>query len=114
MFYYRRHPSTTNASVTQAHNESVESQNESDKITETDVHESADKLADGHEREAVNVFKSVSNGSVEEGKGWGEILYEVIGQKCDHCQPNSYEMPLWYAEEAQKVITTRQLITIIL
>lgn len=35
--------------------------------------------------------------------GWGQVLYQVAGQKCGRCSPRSYEMPLWYAEEAQKV-----------
>ena len=42
-------------------------------------------------------------GGVRGGGGWGEILYKVAGQKCDRCSPAKYEMPLWYAEEAQKV-----------
>ena len=34
---------------------------------------------------------------------WGEILYSVCGQKCSQCSPQKFEMPLWYADEAQKV-----------
>ncbi|XP_076058513.1 uncharacterized protein LOC143035530 isoform X2 [Oratosquilla oratoria] len=36
---------------------------------------------------------------------YGEIQYQVVGQKCSQCHPSTFEMPLWYPEEAQKVIT---------
>ncbi|XP_071549174.1 uncharacterized protein [Panulirus ornatus] len=36
---------------------------------------------------------------------FGQILYEIPGQKCRNCKPKVFEVPLWYPEEAQKVIT---------
>lgn len=36
-------------------------------------------------------------------QGFGEIVYEVAGQKCSRCNPDIYETPLWYNDEAQKV-----------
>ncbi|KAL7639777.1 UNVERIFIED_CONTAM: hypothetical protein RMT77_009187 [Armadillidium vulgare] len=38
-------------------------------------------------------------------KSCGQIWYQVSGQKCGKCNPDTFEMPLWYPEEAQKVIT---------
>ncbi|KAG7174001.1 Receptor-transporting protein 3-like 2 [Homarus americanus] len=35
----------------------------------------------------------------------GLIFYQVLGQKCGNCDPKEFELPLWYPEEAQKVIT---------
>ncbi|XP_063888419.1 uncharacterized protein LOC135115504 isoform X1 [Scylla paramamosain] len=36
----------------------------------------------------------------------GQILYKVVGQKCGGaCSSEVFELPLWYPEEAQKVIT---------
>ncbi|XP_047501889.1 uncharacterized protein LOC125047627 [Penaeus chinensis] len=35
----------------------------------------------------------------------GEIVYQISGQKCASCSPGRFEYPLWYPEEAQKVIT---------
>ncbi|XP_045106471.1 uncharacterized protein LOC123501602 isoform X2 [Portunus trituberculatus] len=36
----------------------------------------------------------------------GQIMYRVAGQKCSgSCSSEWFEMPLWYPEEAQKVIT---------
>ncbi|XP_045609500.1 uncharacterized protein [Procambarus clarkii] len=35
----------------------------------------------------------------------GQIFYQIPGQKCGNCNPNDFEVPMWYPEEAQKVIT---------
>ncbi|KAK8721804.1 hypothetical protein OTU49_012578 [Cherax quadricarinatus] len=35
----------------------------------------------------------------------GQIYYQIPGQKCKSCNPNEFEVPMWYPEEAQKVIT---------
>ncbi|XP_047473395.1 uncharacterized protein LOC125028109 [Penaeus chinensis] len=35
----------------------------------------------------------------------GQVLYHVLGQKCSACSPHTFEMPIWYPEEAQKIVT---------
>ncbi|KAK4309980.1 hypothetical protein Pmani_018447 [Petrolisthes manimaculis] len=35
----------------------------------------------------------------------GNVRFLLTGQKCNHCNPDGFETPMWYPEEAQKVMT---------
>ena len=89
VFHYRRHSSKVKPSVCQSNNPHT-----------GDVLEMLGEVAPVNAEEDID---RVTGEVIERGKGWGEILYQVAGQKCDRCSPQNYEMPLWYAEEAQKV-----------
>ncbi|KAK7070121.1 Zinc-binding domain [Halocaridina rubra] len=35
----------------------------------------------------------------------GHVRFSLKGQKCNQCTPPSFETPMWYPEEVQKVMT---------
>ncbi|RXG67138.1 Receptor-transporting protein 3 [Armadillidium vulgare] len=37
--------------------------------------------------------------------GRGEVRFALTGQRCIECQNHQFETPMWYPEEAQKVMT---------